>query len=109
MLTELSFTVLYGDTDSLFVNNIKSKEDIAKFIDKCKTKLNVDVNHEKTFRKLILVCKKHYVGILSDDQTKEPIIKGMEGIKSDRPEFIQTTFREMIKDIKNDIRPNSKT
>ena len=29
----------------------------------------------------------------------------MEGIKSDRPEFIQTVFREMINDIKNDINP----
>ena len=36
---------------------------------------------------------------------KEPIIKGMEGIKSDRPEFIQTVFREMICDIKKDINP----
>ena len=39
------------------------------------------------------------------DPNKEPIIKGMEGIKSDRPEFIQTVFREMIEDIKNDINP----
>ena len=100
----LNFTVLYGDTDSLFVNGIKSKEDIIKFIDECKRKLKIDVSHEKTFRKLILVSKKHYIGILSDP-SKEPIIKGMEGIKSDRPEFIQTVFREMINDIKNDTNP----
>lgn len=71
------------------------------FIYQCKQKLNAEVNHEKTFRRLILVSKKHYIGILYDDK-KEPIIKGMEGIKSDRPEFIQTAFREMIEDIKND-------
>ena len=29
----------------------------------------------------------------------------MEGIKSDRPEFIQAVFREMIEDIKNDTNP----
>jgi len=100
----LTLTVLYGDTDSLFVNGIKSKEDAVKFIDGCKRKLNIDVIHEKTFRKLILVSKKHYVGILSD-LNHDPIIKGMEGIKSDRPEFIQTVFIEMINDIKNDINP----
>ena len=96
--------VLYGDTDSLFVNSLKDKKDVAKFIDECKSKLKIDVNHEKTFRKLILVSKKHYIGIISDPD-KEPVIKGMEGIKSDRPEFIQTVFREMVKDIKNDVNP----
>ena len=103
-IADSNLTVLYGDTDSLFVNGIESKEDITKFIDKCKRKLQIDVSHEKTFRKLILVSKKHYVGILSD-LNHDPIIKGMEGIKSDRPEFIQTVFREMINDIKNDINP----
>ena len=61
-------------------------------------------SHEKTFKKLILVSKKHYLGF-SNDQAKEPIIKGMEGIKSDRPEFIQSAFRQLIKDIDNDTNP----
>ncbi len=102
---ELDFKLLYGDTDSLFVNGVINKEDTSKFIGICKTKLNVEVNHEITFRKLILVSKKHYVGFPSDDDNKDPIIRGMEAIKSDRPEFIQTTFREMVQDIKNDINP----
>lgn len=101
---ELDFKLLYGDTDSLFVNGVINKEDTSKFIATCKTKLNVEVNHEVTFKKLILVSKKHYVGFPSDDN-KDPIIRGMEGIKSDRPEFIQTAFRDMVEDIKNDINP----
>jgi DNA polymerase elongation subunit (family B) len=60
------FVILYDDTDSLFVNNVKSVEDVNKFINNCKSKLEFDVGHEKTFSKLILVGKKHYVGILSD-------------------------------------------
>lgn len=100
---EMGFRVLYGDTDSVFVNNIKDKEDIFTFINHCKVRLKVNVNHEKTFRKLILVTKKHYIGIPYGDD--EPVIKGMEGIKSDRPEFIQTTFREMVKDIQEDKNP----
>jgi len=61
----LEFNILYGDTDSLFVNNLKWNEDAYKFIEECKQKLGIDVGHEKTFNKLILVGKKHYVGILS--------------------------------------------
>jgi hypothetical protein len=99
---EMEFTVLYGDTDSLFVNNIKN-DDVFKFIDGCKTRLNVTVTHEKTFRKLILVGKKHYIRIPYGDD--KPVIKGMEGIKSDRPEFIQTTFREMVKNVQEDTTP----
>jgi DNA polymerase elongation subunit (family B) len=101
---EMNFKVLYGDSDSLFSNNIKNKDDILKFIDRCKQELNVEVNHEKTFKKLILVSKKHYIGFLYDSK-KDPVIKGMEGIKSDRPEFIQTAFKEMVKDIQEDVNP----
>jgi DNA polymerase I len=102
--TELGFVVLYGDTDSLFLNNLESISDAQQFIDKCKSKLGISVEHEKTFIILILVGKKHYVGILSD-LSKEPIIKGMEGIKSDRPEFIHRIFMQLIDDIKNHTDP----
>ncbi|HEX5186450.1 MAG TPA: DNA polymerase domain-containing protein, partial [Nitrososphaeraceae archaeon] len=100
---EFDFTVLYGDTDSLFVNNINNDEDVFKFIDDCKTRLNVAVTHEKTFKKRILVGKKHYVGIPYGND--KPVIKGMEGIKSDRPEFIHQVFLEMVKDIQKDTNP----
>src|SRR2546423_4534996 len=92
---ELGFSILYGDTDSLFVNNVKSINGANKFIVECKSKLGIDVGHEKTFSKLILVGKKHYIGIPSNP-TKDPIIKGMEGIKSDRPEFIHRVFRQLV-------------
>jgi hypothetical protein len=100
----LGFVTLYGDTDSLFVNNVKRREDVQKFTDECKLKLGVEVVREKTFSKLILVGKKHYVGILSDP-SKDPIIKGMEGVKSDRPEFIHRVFVQLVHDIKNDTNP----
>jgi len=100
----LGFAVLYGDTDSLFVNNVTSAENIARFIAVCRTKLGVDIGHEKTFSKLVLVRKKHYIGIESD-RNKEPVIKAMEGIKSDRPEFIHIAFRQLVDDIKNGVHP----
>ncbi len=100
----LGFVILYGDTDSLFVNNLKSIDDVHKFIDECKLQLGVDVGHEKTFSKLILVSKKHYIGLLSDP-IEEPVIKGMEGIKSDRPQFVHRSFTQLVHDVKNDINP----
>jgi DNA polymerase I len=105
--SSIGFNILYGDTDSLFVNNVKTIEDAKNFISECKSKLGVDVGHEKSFSKLILVSKKHYIGILSDSD-KEPIIKGMEGIKSDRPEFIHRVFRQLVKDIKHGNDPIAK-
>lgn len=100
----MGFSILYGDTDSLFLNSVRSLEDAKKFISECRSELGVDVGHEKTFSKLILVGKKHYVGIFADID-KEPIIKGMEGIKSDRPEFIHRIFKQLIDDIKYDKNP----
>ncbi len=100
----LGFVTLYGDTDSLFVNNIKRNVDVQKFIDECKSTLGVEVAREKIFSKLILVGKKHYVGILSGS-SKDTIIKGMEGIKSDRPKFIHRIFMQLVQDIKNDTNP----
>jgi DNA polymerase elongation subunit (family B) len=79
-------------------------DEVNKFVAECRSKLGVSVGAENTFNKLILVGKKHYVGILSDPK-KVPIIKGMEGIKSDRPEFIHVIFRQLVDDIQNDINP----
>src|SRR5436853_184820 len=101
---DMSFAVLYGDTDSLFVNHVKNLEDAKKFTSECRSKLGVDVGHERTFTHLILVSKKHYIGI-EPDLGKEQIIKGMGGLKSDRPEFIHTAFRQLVNDIKNGVNP----
>src|SRR5207253_10434942 len=77
---DIGFDTIYGDTDSLFVNNVKMMENAQKFINECNSMLGVGVGHEKTFSELILVGKKHYIGILPDP-TKEPTIKGMEVIR----------------------------
>ena len=41
MSSEMDMIILYGDTDSLFANNIKRKEDIYKFIDECKIRIKI--------------------------------------------------------------------
>jgi DNA polymerase I len=64
----------------------------------CKQKLGIDVDHQNTFVKSILLSKKHYIGIQSDGKV---IIKGMEGKKRDRPPFFNQVFRQLIEDYKN--------
>jgi DNA polymerase elongation subunit (family B) len=108
--------VIYGDTDSLFIikGNVELKdyshitdEEIEQFKSKCAQTLNVDVKHERTFDKAIIAKKKHYLGI-SKDKTKQPVIKGFEGIKSDRVEWVRNAFAQVIEDYKNSINPLSK-
>jgi hypothetical protein len=114
---ELGFLVIAGDTDSLFLvkldhstkEEIKPpKQEIELLIDKIKTKLNIQVNHEKTFTKAIIVAKKHYLGILEpteDNPDPEPEIKGLEGIKTDRVEWVRRVFYQMVLDYKNNVNP----
>jgi len=95
------FEVIAGDTDSLFLHSGIDKIEInsfklTNFINDCKNTLKIDVVHEKTFTKAIILKKKHYVGITEHG---EIIIKGMEGIKNDRPQWINTVFESILKDI----------
>ena len=54
------------------------------------------------FSKFLITKKKHYLGIYVDSN-KEPEIKGMEGIKSDRPPWIHKLEKQFALDLKNNI------
>jgi DNA polymerase I len=95
----LGFEVVAGDTDSLFLHG---NGDISKFIAECKEKLDVDVEHDKIFKKAVIIKKKHYFGVTDEG---EIIIKGMEGTKNDRPAWINNVFNQFVKDFANNINP----
>ena len=97
-----NFEVIYGDTDSIFVTNITNIDLIDKFITECWIVDEVDVEIDKVFTKFLITKKKHYIGTYKDPN-KEPEIKGMEGIKSDRPMWIQKVEKQFALDIKNNI------
>jgi DNA polymerase I len=102
------FEVIYGDTDSIFVTNVKSSKDINKFLAECSIILeNVEIELAKVYRKLLLLKKKHYIGI-HFDKYSEPDIKGIEGIKSDRPLWINILQKDFVDDIVNDKDPTLK-
>jgi DNA polymerase elongation subunit (family B) len=98
------FEVIYGDTDSIFVTNIINIELIDKFITECWIVDEIDVEVDKRFTKFLITKKKHYIGIF-EDRNKEPAIKGMEGIKSDRPPWIHKLEKQFALDLKNEEDP----
>ena len=51
-----------------------------KFIAECFIVLDIDVEGSKAFKKFLITKKQHYIGI-SEDEDKDPEIKGMEGIE----------------------------
>lgn len=107
-LAQDGLRVVYGDTDSIFIVKrdcayIPTKE-IEHLIYKYTTILNVEVRYETTFEKVIIAKKKHYLGIVAD-KDKEPIVKGFEGVKSDRVEWVRTIFAGLANDYKICIDP----
>ncbi|MGB7956754.1 MAG: DNA polymerase domain-containing protein [Candidatus Nitrosopolaris sp.] len=98
---EFGMSIIYGDTDSIFVADLNGEQDhnsIPSFIASCKQNLGVDVDHQNTFVRSILVSKKHYIGVQPDGKV---IVKGMEGKKRDRPTFFNQVFMQLVNDYKN--------
>ncbi|MFY9795992.1 MAG: DNA polymerase domain-containing protein [Candidatus Nitrosopolaris sp.] len=99
---QFGMNIIYGDTDSIFVSDMNEErrhELVDSFIATCKQTLGVEVDHQNTFVRSILISKKHYIGIQPDGKV---IIKGMEGKKRDRPPFFNQVFSQLIEDYRND-------
>jgi DNA polymerase I len=100
--------VIYGDTDSIFVTGIRRENDIKKFLAECSIVLeDIDIEISKIYSRIVITKKKHYIGI-HQDSSKEPDIKGMEGIKSDRPFWINQLQKEFVDDLRHDRNPTIK-
>jgi DNA polymerase elongation subunit (family B) len=98
---QFGMNIIYGDTDSIFVSGINEEYHhklVDSFIAACKQNLGVEVDHQNTFVRSILVSKKHYIGIQPDGTV---VIKGMEGKKRDRPPFFNQVFSQLIEDYRN--------
>jgi DNA polymerase, archaea type len=98
---QFGMNIIYGDTDSIFVSGINEEhchELVDSFITVCRQNLGVEVDHQNTFVRSILVSKKHYIGIQPDGKV---VIKGMEGKKRDRPPFFTQVFSQLIEDYRN--------
>jgi DNA polymerase elongation subunit (family B) len=101
--SNLGFTVVAGDTDSLFLDgNGSGSSGTDHFIAECKKKIGIDVAHSQTFAKVAIVKKKHYFGVTTSGEIK---VTGMEGKKNDRPVWINKVFDQFLEDFKADKDP----
>src|SRR5215216_4913754 len=103
--SNLGYSVVAGDTDSLFLDGASNNENnnnIPRFIAECKDRIGVDVEHSQTFVKAVIIKKKHYFGVTASGEIK---VVGMEGKKNDRPLWINKVFDQFLEDFKADRNP----
>ncbi len=84
---------LYGDTDSLFLDN-PPDEQVGWLIRTVKERFMLDLAVDKRYSLCVLPkAKKAYFGILQDGT---PDIKGVTAIKSNSPEYINKVFKQCV-------------
>lgn len=108
---EMGYTVLYGDTDSVFI--LTENADIKKILDEfhkrlyneLKEKYNIDecfieLEFDKEFNNFILISKKNYVGHAINVEGKNTNLiyaRGVEFIKRDTFKYGAEKQEELIK------------
>lgn len=71
-------TVIYGDTDSLFIKYSSNIDKIIKYVE---DKFNIEIKLEKIYRKILFTeSKKRYAGLLDDGRID---IVGFEVVRGD--------------------------
>ena len=87
---------LYGDTDSLFLDNA-SEEQVQWLIGAAKERFRLDLAVDKRYNLCVLPkAKKAYFGILPDGK---PDIKGVTAMKSNAPMYIAKVFEQCVREL----------
>ena len=90
-------TVLYGDTDSIFVYK-PTDEQVEYLIDFCHDNFSIDLEIDKEYKYLVLSDrKKNYFGVKTDGSLD---IKGLQGKKSNTPPFVKRLFYDILEKLK---------
>ncbi len=89
----MGIEVLYGDTDSVFLNS-PTEEQQAKLIEWSRKELGIDLEVEKTYKYVALSDrKKNYIGVYESGYVE---VKGLSGKKRNTPLFAQNAFKDML-------------
>jgi len=90
---ESGINVIYGDTDSLFLQNI-TMEQISMITRWAESELGVELDLDKAYRYAAFSSrKKNYFGVLPDGTVD---IRGLTGKKSQTPEYLKQTFYKAL-------------
>jgi DNA polymerase elongation subunit (family B) len=90
---ELGIKVLYGDTDSTYLQN-PSKEQIETITRWTQSELGIELDLDKVYRYVAFSSrKKNYFGVLPDGNVD---IKGLTGKKAQTPEYLKKIFYETL-------------
>jgi DNA polymerase I len=89
----LGIDVLYGDTDSLFLESPELGL-LKELVEWSTSSLKMELEIDKNYRYLALSSrKKNYLGVKPDGSVD---IKGLTGKKRHIPEFLKTAFYDMV-------------
>ena len=90
---ELGIRVLYGDTDSVFLDN-PSEQQLRALMEWADRELGIDLEVDKVYRYAVFSeRKKNYLGVYRDGRVD---IKGMTGKKRHIPPLLKKAFEELI-------------
>ena len=90
---ELGIKVLYGDTDSTYLQN-PSKEQIETVTRWTQNELGIELDLDKVYRYVAFSSrKKNYFGVLPDGTVD---IKGLTGKKSQTPDYLKKIFYDTL-------------
>jgi DNA polymerase I len=96
MAEEHGLRPLYGDTDSLFLDN-PTMEQVEWLIKAVKERFRLDLAVDKHYSMCVLSkAKKAYFGILSDGT---PDIKGVTAAKSNAPVYVTNVFKQCVAEL----------
>ncbi|MCW3974977.1 MAG: DNA-directed DNA polymerase I, partial [Candidatus Bathyarchaeota archaeon] len=89
----LGIHVLYGDTDSIFLES-SDQIQLKNLIEWSKNSMKLELEVDKEYKYVALSSrKKNYLGVYSDGKVD---IKGLTGKKRHTPKFLKNAFYEMI-------------
>jgi DNA polymerase I len=95
---QLGISVLYSDTDSLFLQN-PSKEQSDSVTRWAEDELGVELDLDKSYRYVAFSSrKKNYFGVLPDGVVD---IRGLTGKKSQTPEYLKKNFYDALSILSN--------
>src|SRR5437879_9436975 len=98
---KLGLKVLYGDTDSLFVEY--EEKLVNQFIKEIDKKLGLEINLGQLYKRILFTeAKKKYAGLLEDGELD---IVGMEAIRGDWSNLARNVQNEVLRLVLEDANP----